>query len=128
MDASRKSDLMSALQKYLFPGIGGLLIEVVPAAPLEPSLDYYHEFEVLMTALFDSDLIAPPLDAFDWEVGESRWRRAFLLHVWSDAVDLDAPEDFERAFAAEDLARILALMETMQRHVEEMGDGKLRVN
>lgn len=103
MTTRAKSELLAEIEKYVYSGIRGLLIEI----ELPHKIDLYEQLELLVSQTFCEAATTGVLKAFDWDIGESRFKAAYLVHLWSDEKHLYDMEDFSNAFTAEELEDVL---------------------
>jgi hypothetical protein len=96
-----KQEKLNLIRPYCQEQIPGVLIEIL----LPEKIALYERLEMVVGETMEANR-ASILEAFDWDIGESRWRNAYLVHLWSDAVDLDSFEDFDRCYSAEELAEL----------------------
>ncbi|MBC8043624.1 MAG: hypothetical protein IAF08_09295 [Rhizobacter sp.] len=104
MRVRMKSEVLAEIEKYVYPDIRGLLIEI----ELPRKIDLYEQLELLVYQTFCDAATTGVLKAFDWDVGESRFKAAYLVHLWSDEKHLYDMEDFSNAFTAEELEEVLS--------------------
>ncbi|MFN3560850.1 MAG: hypothetical protein ACK4XY_08955 [Chloroherpetonaceae bacterium] len=113
-----KQDLLEALRPYCHQDIRGVLIEIV----LEEKQDLYDRLERIVSETLEANRTRL-LTGYDWDVGESRWRNAFLVHLWSDDHDIYSLDDFDRLYNAEQIAELLSFLDTLKTAlVEELAD------
>jgi len=104
-----KSELLTKLAPYCHQDIRGVLIEIV----LDEKVDLYERLELVVSTILEANRTRL-LTGYDWDVGESRWRNAFLVHLWSDEHDIYSLEDFDRNYNAEQLAELLSFLDTLK--------------
>lgn len=109
-----KLELLERLRPYCHPDIRGVLIEIL----LAEKADLYERLELVVSQTLEANR-SPLLAGYDWDVGESRWRDAYLVHLWSDDIDLDRFEDFDRHYAAEELAELLDFLDLLKAAIAE---------
>ncbi len=113
-----KQDLLEALRPYCYQDIRGVLIEIV----LEEKQDLYDRLELIVSETLETNRTRL-LTGYDWDVGESRWRNAFLVHLWSDDHDIYSLDDFDRLYNAEQIAELLSFLDMLKTAlVEELAD------
>ncbi len=113
-----KQDLLEALRPYCHQDIRGVLIEIV----LEEKQDLYDRLERVVSETLEANRTRL-LTGYDWDVGESRWRNAFLVHLWSDEHDIYSLDDFDRLYNAEQIAELLSFLDTLKATLEaELAD------
>lgn len=113
-----KQDLLEALRPYCHQDIRGVLIEIV----LEEQQDLYDRLERIVSETLEANRTRL-LTGYDWDVGESRWRNAFLVHLWSDEHDIYSLDDFDRLYNAEQIAELLSFLDTLKATLEaELAD------
>lgn len=109
-----KLELLERLRPHCHPDIRGVLIEIL----LAEKADLYERLELVVSQTLEANR-SPLLAGYDWDVGESRWRDAYLVHLWSDDIDLDRFEDFDRHYAAEELAELLDFLDLLKAAIAE---------
>jgi hypothetical protein len=115
-----KQDLLSQLAPYCHQDIRGVLLEIV----LDEKVDLYERLELVVSTTLEANRTRL-LTGYDWDVGESRWRNAFLVHLWSDEHDLYSLDDFDRNYNAEQLAELLSFLDTLKSALcKELADIK----
>ncbi len=113
-----KQELLEQLRPYCHEDIRGVLIEIV----LEEKQDLYDRLEQVVSQTLEAHRTRL-LTGYDWDVGESRWRNAFLVHLWSDDHDIYSLDDFNRLYNAEQLAELLAFLDTLKAALcDELAD------
>ncbi|MGQ9806549.1 MAG: hypothetical protein ACUVRP_10810 [Chlorobiales bacterium] len=113
-----KQDLLEQLRPYCHQDIRGVLIEIV----LEEKKDLYERLERVVSETLEANRTRL-LTGYDWDVGESRWRDAFLVHLWSDDHDIYSLDDFDRTYNAEQIAELLTFLDTLKNALcEELAD------
>jgi hypothetical protein len=113
-----KQDLLETLRPYCHQDIRGVLIEIV----LEEKQDLYERLERVVSETLEANRTRL-LTGYDWDVGESRWRNAFLVHLWSDDHDIYSLDDFNRLYNAEQIAELLSFLDTLKTAlIEELAD------
>ena len=113
-----KQDLLEALRPYCHQDIRGVLIEIV----LEEKQDLYDRLERVVSETLEANRTRL-LTGYDWDVGESRWRNAFLVHLWSDEHDIYSLDDFDQLYNAEQIAELLSFLDTLKASLEaELAD------
>lgn len=113
-----KQDLLEVLRPYCHQDIRGVLIEIV----LEEQQDLYDRLERIVSETLEANRTRL-LTGYDWDVGESRWRNAFLVHLWSDEHDIYSLDDFDRLYNAEQIAELLSFLDTLKASLEaELAD------
>lgn len=113
-----KQELLEQLRPYCHQDIRGVLIEIV----LEEKKDLYERLERVVSETLEANRTRL-LTGYDWDIGESRWRDAFLVHLWSDDHDIYSLEDFDRTYNAEQIAELLAFLDTLKDALrEELAD------
>ncbi len=109
-----KSELLTQLAPYCHQDIRGVLIEIV----LDEKVDLYERLELVVSTTLEANRTRL-LTGYDWDVGESRWRNAFLVHLWSDEHDIYSLEDFDRNYTAEQIAELLLFLDTLKSALRE---------
>lgn len=104
-----KQVLLEQLRPYCHQDIRGVLIEIV----LEEKRDLYERLELVVSSTLESNR-TKLLTGYDWDVGESRWRHAFLVHLWSDDHDIYSLDDFDRHYTAEQVAELLSFLDVLK--------------
>ncbi len=113
-----KQELLEQLRPYCHEDIRGVLIEIV----LEEKQDLSDRLEQVVSQTLEAHRTRL-LTGYDWDVGESRWRNAFLVHLWSDDHDIYSLDDFNRLYNAEQLAELLAFLDTLKAALcDELAD------
>jgi hypothetical protein len=78
-----KAELLDALSRFKQERIRGLLIEMEFIAPFEPPADFYDTLRHLVSDTL-AEYRSPFLDSLDWEVGHTRFKPDFLVHLFHD--------------------------------------------
>ncbi|MFQ3599023.1 MAG: hypothetical protein SNJ55_01950 [Chloroherpetonaceae bacterium] len=104
-----KEELLEQLRPYCHQDIRGVLIEIV----LDEKKDLYDRLERIVSETLEANRTRL-LTGYDWDVGESRWRNAFLVHLWSDDHDIYSLDDFNRHYTAEQIAELLEFLDTLK--------------
>ncbi len=104
-----KQELLEQLRPYCHEDIRGVLLELV----LEEKQDLYERLERVVSETLEAHRTRL-LTGYDWDVGESRWRNAFLVHLWSDDHDIYSLDDFNRLYNAEQIAELLMFLDTLK--------------
>lgn len=104
-----KSALLEQLRPYCHEDIRGVLIEIV----MEERANLYDRLERTVSETLETNR-TKLLTGYDWDIGESRWRNAFLVHLWSDDHDIYSLNDFNRLYNAEQIAQLLAFLDTLK--------------
>jgi hypothetical protein len=78
-----KAELLDALARFKQERIRGLLIEIEFVAPFEPPEDFYDTLRHLVEETLAQHQ-SPFLDSLDWEVGHTRFKPDFLVHLFHD--------------------------------------------
>ncbi len=104
-----KDELLEQLRPYCHEDIRGVLLEIV----LEEKQDLYDRLERIVSNTLEANRTRL-LTGYDWDVGESRWRNAFLVHLWSDDHDIYSLDDFNRLYNAEQIAELLMFLDTLK--------------
>ncbi|MCS6988059.1 MAG: hypothetical protein NZM06_00890 [Chloroherpetonaceae bacterium] len=113
-----KLERLERLRPYCHQDIRGVLIEIL----LEEKVDLYERLEIVVSQTLEAHR-SKLLAGYDWDVGESRWRNAYLVHLWSDEIDLDRFEDFDRHYSAEELDELLGFLDLLKAAIaEELAD------
>lgn len=109
-----KREKLNLIRPYCHENIRGVLIEILLPTPV----DLYEHLEILVAETLEANRVSL-LSGFDWDVGESRWRNAYLVHLWSDEVDLDSIEDFDRFYSADELTELHKFLLSLTRRIME---------
>lgn len=109
-----KRDLLEQLRPYCHQDIRGALIEIV----LERKVDLYDRLELVVSETLEAHRTRL-LAGYDWDVGESRWRDAFLVHLWSDDHDIYSLDDFNRLYDEKQIAELLAFLDALKAALRE---------
>jgi hypothetical protein len=78
-----KAELLDALARFKQERIRGLLIEIEFVAPFAPPEDFYDTLRYLVEETL-AQYQSPFLDSLDWEVGHTRFKPDFLVHLFHD--------------------------------------------
>ncbi|MFN3386698.1 MAG: hypothetical protein ACK42Y_08960 [Candidatus Thermochlorobacter sp.] len=123
-----KTELLRALARFKQERIRGLLIEI----ELDEKVELYETLRQLVAETIAAHR-SPFVDALDWEVGDSRFKPDFLVHLFHDELHekhLGAGDvsDLARWHTEAELAEFLELMTTLLCRIAALGIEGMRLN
>lgn len=123
-----KAELLGELARFKQERIRGLLIEI----ELEQKLDLYETLRALVQETLDAHR-SPFIDSLDWEVGDSRFKPDFLVHLFHDELHekhLGAGDvsDLAKWHTESELQELLTVMNALLLRIAALRIEGLRLN
>ncbi|KER09055.1 MAG: hypothetical protein HY22_14070 [[Candidatus Thermochlorobacteriaceae] bacterium GBChlB] len=123
-----KSTLLAELARFKQDRIRGLLIEL----DLAEKLDLYEPLRQLVQDTIEAHR-SPFIDSLDWDVGDSRFKPDFLVHLFHDDLHekhLGAGDvsDLARVHSDAELAELLAVMTSLLENIAALGIDGMKLN
>lgn len=128
LNAMTKDELLCALSRFKQERIRGLLIEI----DLAEKVDLYETLRDLVSETI-AERRSPFVESLDWEVGDSRFKPDFLVHLFHDELHekhLGAGDvsDLARWHTDAELAEFLELMTAILNRIAALGVEGMTLN